>query len=110
MTAIKSVNLFLHRGTAPVLYVDRDETMAPKHCLNNNLVRIVGLAPDTRLAAVRAIHTSEHPSFPFVMCGVGSNKVARPNTLVTSVADVTRLNPVQCLRRIQAAHSSLTST
>ena len=92
-----------------VPHFDRDESMLPEHGFDYHLIGSVTLFPDSRIPTFRAPHSSEQPPVSVAVGRIRLHKVASPNPLVTAVADMTRPNSVESLRRVRPIHSISTT-
>lgn len=68
--------------------------MVPEDGLDNDLIASIGPFSDSRLAALLAPQSLECPTVSVEVGGMRPHEVARPNTLVTLVADVSCPNSV----------------
>jgi hypothetical protein len=91
-----------------VSHVDRNEPMVPEDGFDHHLIGSVSPFPDTRITTLLTPHSPQNPPVSVVVGRIRSHEVASPNALVAPVADVTRPNSVESLRRIRpsATHSS----
>ena len=74
--------------------------MLPEYGFDYQLIGPVCSFPDSLLATLLAPHSSGYPPVSVVVGRIRPHKVSSPNTLVTAVANVTRLNSVEGLHRI----------
>mgnify|MGYP007131705345 CR=1 FL=1 len=92
-----------------LLHFDRNKPMVPEDGFDYRLIGSVSSFSDSRLAALLTPQPPEHPPISVVVGGIRPRKVASPNPLVTAVADMTRPNSVESLRRVRPIHSISTT-